>query len=249
MRKNIVAGNWKMNLDKSESILLVKDILKRLTNNQTEIILAPSYIHLNEISDLVKNKNIMMAAQDCSANKEGAYTGEVSASMIASYNMDYVILGHSERRSNFNESNDILISKLQHALENNLKVIFCCGEGIEHRNRGVHFGLIEEQLASTLFHLSSDDFSSIVIAYEPIWAIGTGITASVEQAQEMHAFIRGLLKRNYGSNISESTSLLYGGSCNAGNAKELFACKDVDGGLIGGASLNSKDFIKVINCF
>ncbi len=249
MRKNIVAGNWKMNLDMNESHLLVQNILDNPIVGEIEIIIAPAFIHLNKIKELVSNTNIHVAAQDCSANNMGAFTGEVSAKMISSYNIDYVIIGHSERRFNFNESNALLLTKINQALKNKLNIIFCCGENIDHRQKGSYFELIEKQLSETVFQLSSNEISNITIAYEPIWAIGTGQTASVDQAQEIHRFIRNLFERKYGFKISNNISILYGGSCNASNSQDLFSCEDVDGGLIGGASLKSDDFVKIINSF
>ena len=251
MRKNIVAGNWKMNLNRVEGIALVEDILSKLPNdNNTHIIFAPSFVYLNKVAELcAKTSKVVAAAQDCSANRKGAFTGEVSANMIASSNARYVILGHSERRVNFNETNELLKTKVGQAFDNNLKVIFCCGESLLQRESGLHFKWIKSSISESLFHLSSEEFKNIVIAYEPIWAIGTGVTASAEQAQEMHAFIRNILVEQYGNSVGESTSILYGGSCKPSNAKELFASQDIDGGLIGGASLNTDDFLAITQSF
>jgi triosephosphate isomerase len=182
-------------------------------------------------------------------NDKGAFTGEVSASMLASCGARYVVLGHSERRVNFTESNENLKMKVRQAFMNDLKVIFCCGESLAQRESGVHFEWIKSQLSESLFHLSTEEFKNIVIAYEPIWAIGTGVTASTDQAQEAHAFIRNLLVEKYGNEVAESTSILYGGSCKPINAKELFASEDIDGGLIGGASLKSDDFVAITQAF
>jgi triosephosphate isomerase (TIM) len=251
MRKNIVVGNWKMNLNRAEGIALVNEILSKLpVDNITEIVFAPSFIHLYEVSGMIAHtKNISLASQDCSASEKGAFTGEVSASMITSCNARYVILGHSERRANFNESNQILKRKIKQAFVSNLSVIFCCGETLEQRESGVHFDWIKSQLTESVFHLSADNFSNILVAYEPIWAIGTGVTASSEQAQEIHSFIRELIAQQYGSDIARNTSILYGGSCNPDNARELFSQRDIDGGLIGGASLDSTSFSSITQSF
>ena len=251
MRKNIVAGNWKMNLNRAEGIALVEDVLAKLpSDNNTHVIFSPSFLYLHKVAKMCANTSKVVAAtQDCSANEKGAFTGEVSASMIASCNARYVILGHSERRANFKESNELLKTKLGEAFTNNLKVIFCCGESLAQRESGVHFDWIKNQISESLFHLSSKEFKNIVIAYEPIWAIGTGVTARTDQAQEMHAFIRNILVEQYGNEVALSTSILYGGSCKPSNAKELFASQDIDGGLIGGASLNPDDFIAITQSF
>jgi triosephosphate isomerase len=251
MRKNIVAGNWKMNLNRAEGIALVEDVLARLpTDNNTHVVFAPSFVYLHKVAKMCANTSkVVAAAQDCSANEKGAFTGEVSASMLASCGARYVVLGHSERRANFAESNEILKTKVGQAFRNNLKVIFCCGESLSQRESGVHFDWIKSQISESLFHLSPEEFKNIVIAYEPIWAIGTGVTASTDQAQEMHAFIRNILVEQYGNEVALSTSILYGGSCKPTNAKELFSSQDIDGGLIGGASLNSDDFVKITQSF
>ena len=251
MRKNIVAGNWKMNLNRIEGIALVEDVLAKLpTDNNTHVVFAPSYVYLHKVAKMCANTSkVVAAAQDCSANEKGAYTGEVSADMIASCNARYVVLGHSERRANFKDSNELLKTKVGQAFTNDLKVIFCCGESLAQRESGVHFDWIKTQISESLFHLSSEEFKNIVIAYEPIWAIGTGVTASTDQAQEMHAFIRNILVEQYGNEVALSTSILYGGSCKSSNAKELFSSQDIDGGLIGGASLNSDDFIAITQSF
>ncbi len=240
-----------MNLNRAEGIALVEDVLAKLpTDNNTHVVLAPSFLYLHKAAKMCANTSkVVAAAQDCSANEKGAFTGEVSANMIASCNARYVVLGHSERRANFKESNEILKTKVGQALSNDLKVIFCCGESLVQRESGVHFDLIKTQISESLFHLSSVEFKNIVVAYEPIWAIGTGVTASTNQAQEMHAFIRNILVEQYGNEVALSISILYGGSCNPSNAKELFSSQDIDGGLIGGASLNSDDFIAITQSF
>ena len=251
MRKNIVAGNWKMNLNRTEGIALVEDVLAKLpTDNNTHVVFAPSFVYLHKVAKMCANTSkVAAAAQDCSSNEKGAFTGEISANMIASCNARYVVLGHSERRANFKESNELLKTKVGEAFTNNLKVIFCCGESLAQRESGVHFDWIKTQISESLFHLSSEEFKNIVIAYEPIWAIGTGVTASTEQAQEIHAFVRNILVEQYGNEVALSTSILYGGSCKPSNAKELFASQDIDGGLIGGASLNADDFIAITQSF
>jgi triosephosphate isomerase len=251
MRKNIVAGNWKMNLNREEGIALVEDVLAKLpANNNTHVIFSPSFVYLHKVAKMCANTpKVVAAAQDCSANEKGAFTGEVSASMLASCGARYVVLGHSERRANFAESNENLKTKVGQAFSNDLKVIFCCGESLGQRESGVHFEWIKSQLSESLFHLSVEEFKNIVIAYEPIWAIGTGVTASTNQAQEVHAFIRDLLVDQYGNEVAENTSILYGGSCKPSNAKELFASQDIDGGLIGGASLKAADFVAITQSF
>ena len=240
-----------MNLNRAEGIALVEDVLAKLpTDNNTHVVFAPSFVYLHKVAKMCANTSkVVAAAQDCSANEKGAFTGEVSASMLASCGARYVVLGHSERRANFAESNEILKTKVGQAFRNDLKVIFCCGESLSQRESGVHFDWIKAQISESLFHLSSEEFKNIVVAYEPIWAIGTGVTASTDQAQEMHAFIRNILVEQYGNEVALSTSILYGGSCKPSNAKELFASQDIDGGLIGGASLNSDDFIAITQSF
>ena len=251
MRKNIVAGNWKMNLNRSEGLGLVEDVLSKLpVDNITHVILAPSFVYLHKVAKMCADTpKVVAASQDCSSNEKGAFTGEVSASMISSCKARYVVLGHSERRANFTETNDQLKAKVGQAFASDLKVIFCCGESLVQRESGVHFEWIKSQISESLFHLSADEFKKIVIAYEPIWAIGTGVTASTSQAQEIHAFIRNLLAEKYGKEVAESTSILYGGSCKPSNAKELFASQDIDGGLIGGASLKADDFLAITQSF
>ena len=240
-----------MNLDRNEGVNLVKDMLKKLPiESNIKIIFAPSFIHLYKVAKLCsKNVNVFVASQDCSANDKGAFTGEISASMVASCGAQYVVLGHSERRLYFNETNEILKLKVQKAIANNLEIIFCCGETLEQRQKNIHFECIKSQISESLFHLSISDFIKVVIAYEPIWAIGTGVTASPNQAQEMHAFIRSIIKDKYGVDVALNTSILYGGSCNSENAVELFAQEDIDGGLIGGGSLSTQDFVAITNSF
>ena len=253
MRKKIVIGNWKMNKSLSEGIQLVDNIIQEL-NSATSVnvvkVIAPPYVHLAILSEKLKNFNgFEVAAQNCHQSKNGAFTGEVSAEMIASCGVNYVILGHSERRQYFNESNELLAQKVNSVLANNLIPVFCIGENLAERNANQHLEAVTKQMKESLFHLLPADFSKIIIAYEPVWAIGTGVTASVHQAQGMHNHIRAEINKKYGKDISSEIPILYGGSCNPKNAKELFACIDVDGGLIGGASLNSADFVAVINSF
>ena len=240
-----------MNLNRAEGIALVNEVLAKLpTDNNTHVVFSPSFVYLHKVAKMCANTSkVVAAAQDCSANEKGAFTGEVSASMLASCGARYVVLGHSERRANFAESNENLKTKVGQAFRNDLKVIFCCGESLSQRESGVHFDWIKAQISESLFHLSPEEFKNIVVAYEPIWAIGTGVTASTDQAQEMHAFIRNILVEQYGNEVALSTSILYGGSCKPSNAKELFASQDIDGGLIGGASLNSDDFIPITQSF
>ena len=249
MRKKIIAGNWKMNLDKIDSINLTSKILKNTEQEKDKkIILSPPFIYLEQlVTDCSERKDILIAAQNCSENGNGAYTGEVSAQMIKSIGVDYVIIGHSERRQYFNESHEVLSNKLSQALSNNLKVIFCCGENINQRDNNEFLDVIYNQLSSTVFNLSAIDFSKIIIAYEPIWAIGTGKNATSDQAQEMHNYIRTIVSEKYGNEAANNVSILYGGSCKPSNAKSIFSQIDIDGGLIGGASLKSDDFISIIN--
>ena len=250
MRKNIVVGNWKMNLIREESLDLVGEVISSLENIDVEVVFAPSYTYLYKVNKMCADLSfINTASQNISKNKNGAFTGEVSAEMIHSLGVKYTILGHSERREYFNESSQDLRRKVNLAISNDLEVIFCCGESLEQRDSGVHFDWIQSQIEESLFHLSAEEFSKIVIAYEPIWAIGTGVTASSSQAEEVHAFIRSVILDEYGKNVSENCSILYGGSCNSNNARELFSKENIDGGLIGGASLNSNSFVEIIKSF
>ncbi len=251
MRKKIVAGNWKMNKTLQEGLSLSKD-LKELLDNKTincEVVIGTPYIHLSEVAKAVEGSKIQVAAQNCANKESGAYTGEISVSMIASTGANHVILGHSERRAYYNETPELLKEKVVLALSENLTPIFCVGEVLDERESGKHFEVVAAQLKDSLFDLSKEDFAKIVIAYEPVWAIGTGKTASSAQAQEMHAFIRQTLTNKFGKEVADNTSILYGGSCNAGNAKELFSNPDVDGGLIGGASLEADKFFPIIEAF
>ena len=250
MRKKIVVGNWKMNLLRDEGVLLVKNILKSKFNDKINVVLAPSFLHLYKVSKMTSSfKNITTSAQDCSSSTSNSLTGGVSVEMISSCGVKFVIIGHSERRSNFNETNIQLKAKVNMAISNKLNVIFCCGENIKKRKNKSYFDFLKNQITEGIFHLNAKQFSNVVIAYEPIWAIGSGNTASSFQAQEVHEFIRDLIKIRYNETVASNTSILYGGSCNNINAKELFSQKDIDGGLIGGASLSADNFVSIINSF
>ncbi len=251
MRKKIVAGNWKMNTTITEGINLAKEIMSSSINldSNVKVLLFPPFTHLSKIIELTNKNNIFTGAQNCANKVKGAFTGEISPLMLSDMNANYVIIGHSERRAYYNETNDILLEKIKLALENNITPIYCIGENLDQRESNNHFNIVKEQLEKGVFSLNKNDFSKIIIAYEPVWAIGTGVTASPEQAQEIHAYIRNLIVERYNNDISNKTSILYGGSCNPTNAKELFANKDIDGGLIGGAALKADDFIKIINSF
>jgi len=253
MRKNIVAGNWKMNKTFAEAQALVSEVVNMVqdeVNNDAQAVLCPSFPYLASVSKALEgNAQVHLGAQNCHQNESGAYTGEVSAAMLQSVGVEYVILGHSERRQYFYEDNQILELKVKAALKQGLRPIFCIGESLEQREQDLTFSILETQLKEGLFHVTNEEFERVVIAYEPIWAIGTGKTASSQQAQEVHAFIREQVARHYDAQAAADTTILYGGSCNPGNAKELFACPDIDGGLIGGASLKSRDFIDIIKSF
>jgi triosephosphate isomerase len=249
-RQQIVAGNWKMNKTYEEGRDLAKEIVERLQPSETLVILAAPFIHLNSISHIIKGvSGLRLGAQNCHEAESGAYTGETSAPMLRSVGVEYVIIGHSERREYFGETDALLAAKVNAALAQGLTPIFCCGEKLDTREAGLHFQLVENQLKNALFHLSAEAFDRIVIAYEPVWAIGTGKTASPEQAQEMHAHIRSLVAQQYGQEIANLMSILYGGSVNDSNATELFKQPDVDGGLVGGASLQAEAFVKIVNSF
>ena len=253
MRKKIIAGNWKMNTTLKEGVKLVEETLLLLTNRnigETVVIFCPPFISLGKISSMIEErKNIFSSAQNCYSEKSGAFTGEVSAGMIRSVGAEYVIIGHSERRQYFGEGNQTLAKKTDCVLAEGMKPIFCVGEPLEVREENKYKELVEMQLNEGLFHLIPQQFQNVVIAYEPVWAIGTGKVASDEQAQEMHAFIRTLIAQKYSQQIADATSILYGGSCKPSNAKGLLSQLDVDGGLIGGASLIAADFVAIINSF
>ena len=249
MRKKIVAGNWKCNTTLQEGVALAKEVNSIVKTSDVQVILGTPFIHLTEVVKLVNNKAIAVAAQNCAAEPKGAFTGEVSAAMVKSTGAQYVILGHSERRGYYGETSEILNKKLALALENGLTPIYCCGEALEVREAGKQNEFVINQLNETIFKLSADDFKKLVIAYEPIWAIGTGKTATSDQAEDMLKTIREAIAAKYGKAIADETSILYGGSCNAKNAKELFAKPNIDGGLIGGASLKAEDFNTIVMSF
>jgi triosephosphate isomerase len=251
MRKNIVAGNWKMNTTLQEGLRLAKDLDAALKGKSVncDVVIGTPFTHLASITAAIDTTKIGVAAENCADKDKGAYTGEVSAAMVASTGAKYVILGHSERRAYYHETAEILKTKVQLALANGLTPIFCIGEVLEEREANKHFEVVEAQIKESLFDLSVEDFSKLVLAYEPVWAIGTGKTASSDQAQEIHAYIRKVLADKYGKEVADNTSILYGGSCNGDNAKELFGKPDVDGGLIGGASLGVDKFLPIIEAF
>ena len=250
MKKNIVVGNWKMNLKKIDAINLVNNVLSLELLDDVEVVFAPSSIYLSKVNEICSQySSVNTASQDISFNNNGAYTGEVSAEMVRSLGVKYTIIGHSERRDYFNETNKELKKKVDLAILNDLKVIFCCGESQKQRESGEYFHYIKSQISECLFHLDNKHFSKIVIAYEPIWAIGTGKTASPDQVEEVHRYIRGIIKERYSENLANNCSILYGGSCNPSNSRELFSQKNIDGGLIGGASLNPQSFVDIINSF
>ncbi len=249
-RQQIVAGNWKMNMNFQEGRDLASEIINSIGPSEVLTLLCPPFVHLNHVSMLTNGiSNLEIGAQNCHQSDSGAYTGEVSASMIKSVGASFVIIGHSERREYFNEDNALLAEKINTALKNDLRPIFCCGEKLDVREAGNHEELVKAQVEQGLFHLDAEAFSKVIIAYEPVWAIGTGKTASPQQAQEMHHFIRGLVAKKYGEPVANSTSILYGGSCKPDNAEEIFSQPDVDGGLIGGASLKAADFIAIVKSF
>ncbi|OUR92181.1 triose-phosphate isomerase [Flavobacteriales bacterium 34_180_T64] len=249
MRKHIVAGNWKMNNDLPQTEALITELKAQQLTSDAKVMIAPTFTNLWPAFEALRQTNIEVIAQNMHFADHGAYTGEVSARMLKSIGISTVILGHSERRAYFNESDDLLAKKVDAALENKMDVIFCFGEELEDRKSGNHEHIVENQIKNALFHLEASQFKNIVLAYEPVWAIGTGETASPEQAQEMHAFIRQTLFDAYGEDVANATSILYGGSVKPNNAKEIFSKPDVDGGLIGGAALNAEDFFAIINAF
>lgn len=252
MRRNIVAGNWKMNNSFPQADDLINDIAENLREFDTtdvDVIVCPPSVYLELVSDVGEDGDFFVGAQNVSTFDNGAYTGEISATMLKSLGVDYCIVGHSERRKYFKESNQDIAQKINKLLEQDITPIMCVGESLEDRENGKYFDFIQKEMEEGIFHLSADDMKRCIIAYEPIWAIGTGKTASKEQAQEVHHFIRGLIEKKYGDEVAQEVSILYGGSCNSKNARELFAMEDVDGGLIGGASLKSKDFIDIAASF
>lgn len=249
MRKNIVAGNWKMNNELVQTETLISDLKKQTKTSNAEVMIAPTFTNLWHAFEATRDHDIEVIAQNMHFADSGAYTGEVSAAMLKSIGVQTVILGHSERRAYFSETDDLLAKKVDAALKNDMRVVFCFGEELSDRKSNKHERVVESQIKNALFHLSASAFKQIVLAYEPVWAIGTGETASPEQAQDMHAFIRKTLADNYGNDLASSVSILYGGSVKPNNANEIFSKPDVDGGLIGGASLNAADFYAIVNAF
>ena len=248
MRKKIVAGNWKMNKNAEETEDLLNDLIAKLpSDKEVEIIVAPTFINLSSAIEHLEFTNIEVAAQNMHQSESGAFTGEISADMLKSIGVNTVILGHSERRSIFHETDAIISFKVDTALKHEMRVIFCFGEELKDRQNNQHFNVVENQLRDGLFHIDKAAWENIVLAYEPVWAIGTGETASPEQAQEMHEFIRETVRKAFGSDIAEDVSILYGGSVKPDNAKEIFSKPDVDGGLIGGAALKADDFAAIVN--
>ncbi|WP_396209743.1 triose-phosphate isomerase [Flavobacterium sp.] len=249
MRKNIVAGNWKMHKTQKETVALLEEIIAQQTNTNAELIVAPTFVNLAKAVEITQGKGITVAAQNMHQAEGGAFTGEIAASMLTDIGVNTVILGHSERRAYFHESDALLASKVDTALKHDMRVIFCFGEELKDRQNDNHFNVVEYQLRDGLFHIDKKDWTNIVLAYEPVWAIGTGETASPDQAQEMHKFIRTLVEKVYGFDIADALTILYGGSVKPENAKEIFSKPDVDGGLIGGAALKAADFIAIAKGF
>lgn len=251
MRKNIVAGNWKMNTTLPEGIKLAQEVSNALegVDAKCDVIICVPFTHLASINGVINKDLLGLGAENCANHLSGAYTGEVSAPMVASTGADYVILGHSERRQYYGETSETLREKVRLALDNDLTPIFCIGEVLEQRENGSYLDVVKAQIEEGLFNLDSNEFGKIILAYEPVWAIGTGKTATDDQAQEMHAFIRKTIEEKYGKEVAENTSILYGGSCKPSNAAALFAKPDVDGGLIGGASLDADSFMGIVKAF
>ena len=249
MRKKIVAGNWKMNKNLQEGVALAKELTEVVKNPNCGVIICTPFIHLASVAEIVKDSAIELGAENCADKEKGAYTGEVSAEMVKSTGAQWVILGHSERREYYNETPEILKEKVQLALANGLKVLFCIGETLEEREANKQNEVVKAELAGSVFNLSAEEWKNIVIAYEPIWAIGPGKPATAEQAEEIHAYIRSCVAEVYGQEVADDTTILYGGSCKASNAPELFAKPDIDGGLIGGASLKAADFKGIIDAW
>jgi triosephosphate isomerase len=251
MRKNIVAGNWKMNTTVPEGIELAKAVVARSAEVPAEVklIVATPFTHLVPVAEVVKGTVVGLSAENCADHAKGAYTGEVSADMLVSAGCEYTILGHSERRQYYGETDAKLVEKTKLALGAGLKVILCVGENLDEREAGKHFDVCEEQIKNVLYNFTAEDMKSIIVAYEPVWAIGTGKTATAEQAEEIHAFIRKVVCEKFGAQVADDLTILYGGSCKPSNAKELFAQPDIDGGLIGGAALKADDFIAIALSF
>ncbi|MDR3227332.1 MAG: triose-phosphate isomerase [Prevotellaceae bacterium] len=249
MRKNIVAGNWKMNTTVNEGVKLVSEIIEKSKDlSNVKLIVAPPFTHIFSVGEKLKGTDIGLSSQNCASEAKGAYTGEVSAEMLANIGVEYAIIGHSERREYYKECSETLLKKVKLALANGIAPIFCVGENLTEREENRHFDVVKQQIEEVVFNIDENDFEKIIIAYEPVWAIGTGKTATSEQAQEIHAHIRKVLSNKFAEK-AENTSILYGGSCKPSNAKEIFAQPDVDGGLIGGAALNADDFIAIAKSF
>jgi triosephosphate isomerase (TIM) len=252
MRRNIVAGNWKMNKlfpEADDLINSIAETLREFDTTDVDVIVCPPFVYLELVSDVAEDVDFFVGAQNVSKFDNGAYTGEVSATMLKALGVDYCIVGHSERRKYFGETNQDIKEKINKLIEQDITPIICVGESLEDRESGKYFDFIKQEVEEGIFHLSADQMQRCIIAYEPIWAIGTGKTASKEQAQEVHHFIRTLIAEHYNDDVAQEVSILYGGSCNSKNARELFAMEDVDGGLIGGASLKSRDFIDIAASF
>ena len=251
MRKNIVAGNWKMNTTLPEGLKLADEVNAAVaaTKHNCDVIICVPFTHLAPVAAVIDQQVLGLGAENCADHTKGAYTGEVSAPMVASTGATYVILGHSERRQYYGETAEILREKVNLALANGLTPIFCIGEVLAQREDGTYNDVVKAQIEEALFHLSAEEFGKLILAYEPVWAIGTGKTATAEQAQDMHAHIRSVIAAKYGEDLAQNVSILYGGSCKPGNAAELFAKPDVDGGLIGGAALKCDDFMGIVKAF
>ena len=249
MRDQIVAGNWKMNNNQSETEFFLNKLIKQTKPTDVRVMLAPSFTQLSQAVTILKNDRITVVAQNMNAEFSGAFTGEISADMLKEVGVMTVVLGHSERRAMYHETDEVLAKKVKTALASEMEIIFCFGEELGHRKSGKYFEVVEKQITKALFDLSEGAWSNLILAYEPVWAIGTGETASPKQAQEMHAFIRSLIGQKYNTSLADKVSILYGGSVKPNNAKEIFSNKDVDGGLIGGASLNIDDFMAIVNSF
>ena len=248
MRKKIVAGNWKMNKNAEQTEDLLNELIAQTpTETNAHVIVAPTFVNLASTVDHLEYTSISVAAQNMHQAESGAYTGEISADMLKSIGVNTVILGHSERRAIFHETDALIANKVDTALKHDMTVIFCFGEELKDRQSANHFNIVENQLRDGLFQIKAKDWENIILAYEPVWAIGTGETASPEQAQEMHEFIRETVRKTFGSDVAEDVSILYGGSVKPDNAQEIFSKPDVDGGLIGGAALNAKDFVSIVN--
>jgi triosephosphate isomerase len=249
MRRKIVAGNWKMNMNLEEGLSFARSISQYFIekpSQRAEVIMCTPFIHLSGVAEIIKHGKVGLGAQNCASEPSGAFTGEVSASMIKSTGAEYVIIGHSERRTYYHEDDNMLNKKTLLALAADLRIIFCCGEVKEERENRKHFDVVKRQLEDGLFSLSGEEIKKIIIAYEPVWAIGTGLTATPDQAQEMHRYIRDLVMEKYGNATADDITILYGGSCKPSNAAEIFSKPDVDGGLIGGASLKKEDFVAIV---